>query len=61
MRAEVKGFAARQFNEVLTSSLPKLEFLVLLPLPADLELEFVLGVLFDVPVPGLPCCVVEVG
>lgn len=61
MRAEVKGFAARQFKEALASSLPKLEFLVLLPLPSDLELVFVLGAMFDAPVPGLPCYVVEVG
>lgn len=46
----MKGFAARQFKEVLASSLPELEFLVLLPLPSDLELMFVLGVMFDVPV-----------
>ena len=32
-RAEVKGFAARQFKEVLTSSLAKVEFVVLFPLP----------------------------
>lgn len=61
MRAEVKGFAARQFKEVLASSLPELEFLVLLPLPSDLELVFVSGVMFAVPMPGLPCYVVEVG
>lgn len=61
MRAEVRGFAARQVKEVLTSPLPKLEFLVLLPFPSDLELMFVFGVMFDVLVPGLPCYVVEVG
>jgi len=60
-RAEVKGFAARQFKEVLTSSLAKVEFVVLFPLPLELELPFVLGVLSAVPVPGLPCYTVEVG
>lgn len=61
VRAEVKGFAARQFKEMVASFFPKLEFLVLFPFPSDLELMFLLGIMFDVPVPGLPCCVVEVG
>lgn len=61
MRTEVKGFAVRQVKEALTSPLPKLEFLVLLPFPSDLELVFVLSIMFDVLVPGLPCCVLEVG
>lgn len=61
VRAEVKGFAARQFREALASSLPGLQFLVLLPLPSDLELVFALGVRADVPLPCLPCYFVGVG
>lgn len=50
-----EGVAARQVKEELASSSPKLEFLVLLLFLSDLELVVVLGVMFDVPVPGLPC------
>lgn len=58
---ESRGFAARQFKEALDSYLPKIEFLVLLPFPSDLKHMFVLSVMFNVPVPGLPCYTVEVG